>query len=219
MNRYLTELAGMQTGKLRGKSRKERAKFLVEGPGRRCLALSSMVLFLDGKGAIKHVGVVVRRDRLDLSAEWEYLTVGVQLVDDSLGQFLKAFPPEYGGQDSQLNRRNRQRIEEEEEDAMGGTGNGPNVFLRHPPVAAQMFQVFIFTHVDSNSMTELTVTYIAAHCGTLLYCTVLYCTAPCCICRHHCPTTLLALPSTACADTPTLPRTNPPLPSTTSRPL
>jgi hypothetical protein len=146
----------------------QRAKFL-EGPGKRCLALASMVLFLDIEGAVKHVGVVVRRDLVDMSAEWEYLTVGVQLVDDSLGQFLKAFPPDFEGRESQLNRRS-QRLAEHKELTMGKLGNstvgnmtgsvnpvknsttnvnavnrkGMNNSLRQPPVAAYMFQVLIF---------------------------------------------------------------------------
>ena len=133
------------------KTQKERAVFL-ETKGRRCLALSSMVLFLSDEGAIKHVGVVVRRDKDEVSAEGGHLTVGVQLVDDSLGEFLRAFPPGYAGQDSQMNREQERQREERAERARQARAVGEkprreaeevtfNPVMHTPPIAAHMFQV------------------------------------------------------------------------------
>jgi hypothetical protein len=68
------------------KTAAERATFLDTG-GRRILSRDSIVLFVNGRTIVR-VGVIVRRDKDEISLNPDYLTVGVSPVSGSLEEFL-----------------------------------------------------------------------------------------------------------------------------------
>lgn len=67
---------------------KQQVEQFMDEAGKRLLGRDSMVLFLQEK-VISHVGVVVRRDKQEISHDPNFLVVGVNLVKGSVVQFLE----------------------------------------------------------------------------------------------------------------------------------